>query len=81
MTQAELVFYNAIWCYFPQDWLILNLKTQKQKNPQPLIKLRCSEKLNATVSGQLLVDAASIFPKYLKKIHGLLSIFNLEIEE
>ena len=59
------------------------LKNVNLKSPPPLIELTCSKKYDATVSGQLFVDATSnesTFLEYLKK-RRLFSIINSKIKE
>ena len=59
------------------------LKNVNLKNPPPLIVLTCSEKYDATVSGQLFANATSngsTFLEYLKK-RRLFGIINSKIKE
>ena len=44
---------------FPTLSTYTTLENLNQKNPTPLIEFTCSKKYDATVSGQLFVDATS----------------------
>ena len=55
---------------FPTILTYTTLKNVNLKNLPPLIELTCSQKSDATVSGQLFVDTTSTqstFLKYLRK--------------
>ena len=55
---------------FPKILTYTTLRNLNEKKPPSFIELTCSKKYDATVSGQLFVDATSnqsTFLEYLKK--------------
>ena len=57
------------------------LKNVNLKNLPPLIELTCSKKYDATVSGQLFVDAASNQSTFLEYLGKTDTVINSKIKE
>ena len=57
------------------------LKNVNLKNLPPLIELTCSKKYDATVSGQLFVDATSNQSTFLEYLGKTDTVINSKIKE